>query len=105
MLVDNALMEVFKDAASVTPNINPRPSEGLLGDYNLNGKVDAADYVVWRQNPDGNGGTPAGYNTWRANFGNPPGSGSGAGAVPEPSVVMLAVCALALLGANRRRGS
>jgi hypothetical protein len=35
------------------------------GDYNQNGTVDAADYVVWRKND----GTPAGYDTWRANFG------------------------------------
>jgi hypothetical protein len=32
--------------------------------------VNAADYVLWRNNPGGNGGDPAGYNTWRANFGN-----------------------------------
>jgi hypothetical protein len=76
----------------------------LLGDWNLNGKVDAADYVKWRNDPAGNGGA-GGYDTWRANFGNPPGSGSGAGAVPEPSVMMLGICALAMIGANRRRGS
>jgi hypothetical protein len=35
------------------------------GDYNRNGIVDAADYVVWRKND----GTPAGYDAWRANFG------------------------------------
>jgi hypothetical protein len=103
LLVDNALMEVFKDAASVVPNTNPKPAEGLLGDWNLNGKVDAADYAKWRNDPAGNGGA-GGYDTWRANFGNPPGSGSGAGAVPEPSVAILAVCAIAMLGANRRRG-
>jgi T5SS/PEP-CTERM-associated repeat protein len=37
----------------------------LAGDYNGNGTVDAADYVVWRKND----GTQAGYDTWRANFG------------------------------------
>jgi len=35
------------------------------GDFNLDGKVDAADYVVWRKN----GGTPNQYNDWRRNFG------------------------------------
>jgi hypothetical protein len=105
MLVDNALMEVFKDAAALagTPNTNPKPTDGLLGDYNHNSKVDAADYVVWRNDQAGNGGA-GGYDTWRANFGNPPGSGSGAGAVPEPSVVVLAACVAAIFGANRRRG-
>ena len=62
------------------------PPAPVAGDYNGNGKVDAADYVLWR-----NGGplanevdTPgtvnaADYTEWRARFGNPPGSGSGAG--------------------------
>jgi hypothetical protein len=106
LLIDNALMEVFKDAASVTPNTNPNPtlSEGLAGDYNHNSKVDAADYVVWRNDPAGNGGNPGGYNTWKANFGNPPGSGLGAGAVPEPTAMLLVIAAgLALIGANRHR--
>ena len=48
----------------------------LAGDYNTNGVVDAADFVRWRDNPGGFGGDPAGYNTWRANFGRPPGAGS-----------------------------
>jgi autotransporter-associated beta strand protein len=68
----------------------------LAGDYNSDGKVDAADYVVWRKNPGAFGGDPAGYNTWRANFGNPPASGSilgGNAAVPEPGTAFLAVVA------------
>lgn len=37
------------------------------GDYNANGTVDAADYVLWRKNP---GAFPVNaYDTWRANFG------------------------------------
>lgn len=49
----------------------------LPGDYNGDGSVDAADYVVW---PKTGVNGQAGYNTWRANFGNvlPPGAGSGA---------------------------
>jgi hypothetical protein len=38
----------------------------LEGDYNGDNSVDAADYVWWRKN---DGDNPAGYNTWRANFG------------------------------------
>jgi hypothetical protein len=70
-------------------------------DYNHNGIVDAADYVIWRKQngtsvPNGTGAdgnsdgqvNTADYDFWRANFGNPAGSGSGAnlstGAVPEP---------------------
>jgi subtilisin family serine protease len=38
----------------------------LAGDHNLNGTVDAADYVLWRKN---NLNGQQGYNDWRANFG------------------------------------
>src|SRR5262249_51537025 len=62
---------------------------GLPGDFNGDGKVDAADYITWRK---GFGATYAqsDYSTWRSDFGQTPGSGSGAidfasGAVPEPN--------------------
>src|SRR5262249_13852219 len=63
---------------------------GLPGDYNSDGKEDAADYVTWRKNPSVFGGNPAGYNNWRANFGAGSGVGTGAvigsnRAVPEPT--------------------
>ena len=69
---------------------------GLPGDYNADGSVDAADYVVWRKND----GTPSGYDTWRANFGRPPSSGIGlaATAVAEPSSILLCgLCSLLLV--------
>ncbi|MFO0788436.1 MAG: autotransporter-associated beta strand repeat-containing protein [Pirellulales bacterium] len=92
---------------------------GVPGDYNSNGVVDAADYVVWRKN---NGttfqlanevaGTTPGqvtqedYTAWRARFGNTSGSGSslsGAGsAVPEPSVLVLACAAAACFFVRQR---
>ncbi len=37
----------------------------LAGDYNGDGKVDAADYVQWRNDPGSFGGA-SGYDTWRA---------------------------------------
>jgi hypothetical protein len=62
----------------------------------------AADYVVWRKNNcttnqlpnDPIGGTigPAQFNQWRANFGQPAGSGSGNSAsvaIPEPTTLFL----------------
>src|SRR5262249_24807825 len=78
---------------------------GLAGDYNGDGKVDAADYVVWRQNPAALGGDPAGYNTWRANFGSGAGSGIGNGhqAVPEPGSILLVVAGMLSACADRRR--
>ena len=68
----------------------PFSSGGILvGDYNSNGVVDAADYVVWRDklgqtfvlpNRDQNNYGPistADYSSWRANFGKTsPGSGA-----------------------------
>src|SRR4051812_3472186 len=50
----------------------------LAGDYNGDGKVNAADYVLWRKNPANFGGDPAGYITWRNNLGSL-GSGLSAG--------------------------
>jgi len=75
---------------------------GLAGDYNHNGVVDAADYVVWRKTD----GTPAGYNTWRTHFGQTAGSGSGASAnvtVPEPATLMLLVFTAASWSLRQRR--
>jgi hypothetical protein len=79
----------------------------VQGDYNQNGRVDAADYVLWRKNPAGFGGNPAGYNTWRMNFGRTSGSGSAlsGAAVPEPaSAILLTVsCLLFSLAVSRPR--
>jgi len=82
----------------------------LPGDYNANGRVDAADYVVWRRalgtlNTLPNDNTPgwvvpADYNVWRANFGRTAGAGlaaSTAAPVPEPSFyTLVALCVLAM---------
>jgi uncharacterized protein YkwD len=62
----------------------------IEGDYNNDGVVDAADYVVFRK-----GGLTTGtYATWRENFGESSlGSGGDAfsqASVPEPSAVVLA---------------
>ncbi len=71
---------------------------GLAGDYNQNGTVDAADYVVWR-NGLGTTYTQDDYNIWRANFGRTAGTGSGVAAtVPEPTNAWLCgTCLGALL--------
>lgn len=77
-------------------------TSGLPGDYNGDGKVNAADYVVWRKNPGGF--PPNAYDTWRANFGNPPGSGASldAGAVPEPGTMLLLLSMMACFVSSRR---
>jgi hypothetical protein len=92
----------------------------LTADYNANGVVDAADYVLWRNangtsvtpgtSPDGTGDgfvNIADYDFWRSRFGLPAGSGSGVGsstnAIPEPSTfVLVAFGALAFSLAFRR---
>jgi hypothetical protein len=76
------------------------------GDFNCNGAVDAADYVVWRKNPGGNY-TPDDYTTWRTHFGHSFFNASGAGAsgsdhaispiVPEPATVLLLVFGTAVM--------
>jgi hypothetical protein len=87
----------------------------LGGDYNNDQVVDAADYVVWRNNLgtdfnlNGNGDETGGsagivdaadYAWWRQHFGNAnPGAGSAAlqgfgSAVPEPNGLILLVIGL-----------
>jgi hypothetical protein len=81
---------------------------GIPGDYNNNGVVDAADFVVWRKNQgttntlpnDPTGGTigTTQYNTWRSNFWEPTGSGLGShvsATVPEPTALILLMFAAA----------
>jgi parallel beta-helix repeat protein len=105
---------------------NPRPIGGVFdigayefgasatpvtGDYNRNGAVDAADYVIWRRTigqsvpklsgADGDGDGligPGDYNVWRSNFGL---TSAGAQVIPEPGTVVLIVAGLGLLASWR----
>jgi glucose/arabinose dehydrogenase len=86
---------------------------GMPGDYNLDGIVNAADYVVWR-NTEGNAvvrgsfadGDADGmindgdYLVWVENFGDT--QAGGGAAVPEPTAVLLALCGMASLMVHRR---
>src|SRR5262249_23640652 len=83
---------------------------GVTGDYNNDGVVNAADYVLWRkggplQNDPTPGVQPGDYDVWRAHFGQTPGAGSSlsAGAVPEPTSAFLAALAIGFAGCLRRR--
>jgi hypothetical protein len=80
--------------------MQPAPP-GLEGDYNGDGTVDAADYVVWRKNDSAN---QAGYDTWRMNFGRSLGNGANTPAsVPEPASWISGLTVLGGLLNLRRR--
>jgi len=98
------------DAVYDNFSIAEAPDPTLEGDYDGDGDVDAADYVLWRKDPTNPnfGGDPAGYNIWRANFGFEGGAGSMVGSnvsnIPEPGAIFLAVgAALGLLAAREKR--
>jgi hypothetical protein len=75
------------------------------GDYNDDGIVDAADYVLWRKAfgtmfplpngpPAGTTIGPAQYDSWIENFGQPAGGSSGTPTVPEPQTILTLVLSL-----------
>ena len=91
--------------SSITP-------AGVAGDYNGNGVVDAADYVLWRnggplQNEVNTVGTvdATDYDAWRARFGNTSGAGSlaGSSSVPEPTTLLLLMLSASCVCCGRRR--
>jgi hypothetical protein len=98
-----------------------RASSVLAGDYNADGSVDAADYVVWRnmfgrsEGPlaaDGTGpnGVRDGvvdqwdYDFWRANFGAVliTETEQAASVIPEPAAALLAALGAVSLSGRRR---
>lgn len=101
---DTTLFKVEFTTSAVAP--------GVPGDYNGNGKVDGADYVVWRnggplQNEVDAPGTvnDADYAAWRARFGNTSGAGAGVSAagVPEPGTIVLLLASVLGMSLGRRR--
>jgi hypothetical protein len=105
----------------ITTIENARLLPGIAGDYNQNGIVDAADYVVWRRTlgQTGRGLAADGdrddavsgddYNVWKSSYDRtaiieaPP---SALGAVPEPATwLVLLILTAPKLGHSRRKQS
>jgi hypothetical protein len=97
-----------------------RDQPTVPGDYNYDGAVNAADYVLWRKavgqtgsglTADGNQNgsvDAADYDMWRAHFSQPAGSGSAASTIttiPEPASlsILLAAGLVILLQRNTHR--
>lgn len=90
-------------------------SDGLPGDYNRNGAVDIADYVVWRNSlgmtgniaADGNEDNVVDvkdYQLWRSNLGRTNATGgAGSIAVPEPAGLTICLIFAGLVAGFRRR--
>jgi hypothetical protein len=87
--------------SGIAPRLTLSIDNRIPGDYNANGIVDAADYVVWRKsagrtgiglaadaNRDGTVDTND-YNIWKTHFAATTSSGFGASAVvPEPAAMV-----------------
>lgn len=108
----------FGTRVAATVSAIVRTNSTPSADYNQNGVVDAADYILWRhtlgQNvapgtgADGsNNGIidPADYNLWRANFGNTAASGASlyTNAIPEPGSASVLSLGLLLAWSSLRR--
>jgi hypothetical protein len=106
-------------SGAFTVRIYGEPVQPLLGDFNVSGIVDAADYTLWRTSvedhdlmPNGVGSgifqgraVAADYDVWRAHFGESvlPSAAGLVNSVPEPASVLLAMCTVAIY-AFRRHG-
>jgi hypothetical protein len=83
---------VILDDISVTPWVEPPP---IAGDFDDNGVVDGADFLLWQQ--DTNVGS---LDDWKTNFGMSSATAA-IGAVPEPTGATLAIGMMLLTAGGR----
>lgn len=109
-IAPNANQYLFWDDLHPTATVHAALAEATLdlllslpGDFNHDGVVDAADYIVWRDE----GRTAEAYNEWKANFGaGATGAlvaASLATSVPEPASVLIGGMAIWVLVVRRSR--
>jgi hypothetical protein len=92
---DKYTIDLYVDFAWTALTLIGAPIPGPPGDYNGDGTVNAADYVLWRKTD----GSPDAYTTWRTHFGQT--VGSGAGTIPEPATLLVVVIAVTAALARR----
>ena len=96
VVLNNGLDEATLLTAARAINVAAADAGQLSGDFNGDGKVNAADYVLWREGaavPN----TPQNYAMWRTNFDMAGGAGaeaSATAAIPEPASTWLIISAV-----------
>ncbi len=75
-------------------------ASGTPGDFDVDGDVDGADFLIWQRGESPLGGTSAELADWQNNYGPNPLVGA-TSAVPEPSCMLLMLTSTALLGLRR----
>jgi hypothetical protein len=96
VVLNNGLDEATLLTAARAINVAAADATALPGDFNADGTVDAADYVLWRKGaavPN----TPQNYAMWRTNFDMAGGAGviaSATAAIPEPASTWLIISAV-----------
>jgi hypothetical protein len=98
----NTNLTTLKDNVFFLPVAAPL----LTGDYNHDGEVNVADYVVWR-NGLGTTYMQSDYDIWRAHFGETASAGRAAASqkstgVPEPAALLICVSGIVCLAVGRR---
>lgn len=92
---DKYTIDLYVDFALIGLTFVGAPIPGPAGDYNNNGTVDAADYVVWRDALETTY-VQSDFDVWRAHFGQSAGSGAALStveslpaAISEPTTFLL----------------
>ena len=95
-LGDGALLTSLEVTGSVE-------GAGTPGDFDDDGDVDGADFLLWQRGESTNGGSPEDLAAWEANFGTTGAGVASATAVPESaSLVLLSLGGLMILLLRRR---